>query len=145
MIRLYFIPLLVLILAAVVSRYGCEKSRNKKTQMELLTGKVWIYEEYYTGYNTPDSVRVYKRGEEGNVLNLDPNRVKFFSDGSYEEINENNQFFQGTWKFTDNGRGTEVKNSTGVYSARIVSLTDSNFIWFDRSVRRYGKMVPGGN
>src|SRR6185312_17052071 len=56
---------------------------SSKTKTELLTQKPWIYNEYYTGYNTSSSVTQYIKGASNNPLDLSNDYIKFDVNGTY--------------------------------------------------------------
>ena len=131
-----------LLLAAGFS--SCKKNDipPTKSKMEYLTSKAWVYDEYFTGYNTSSTLLAYKRGKANNSMNMSLNRVKFNSDGTYQEITESGQQLSGTWKFLNNETSTEVTNIEGVFTATIMVLNDSKYEWYNSTTGRYGKLIP---
>ncbi len=115
-----------------------------KTKTELLTSKTWIYDEYFTNYNSANTALAYKRGKANNSINLSLNRSKFNTDGTTSEINQNGTSVPGTWKFINNDTQTQVTNAVGTFTANIISLTDDSFIWLDPNASggTYAKMIP---
>ena len=99
--------------------------------MELLTAKPWIYDEYYRNYNTGTPVLYYKRGNTNNLINLDPAKVTFRTDGTYTETDQNGTTYNGTWQLLNNETQTQVINSTGTFTSTIVSLDDQKYVWLD--------------
>lgn len=132
---------LIFFLTFLSPEQGCKKDNLSKSRTDLLTGKTWIYVEYFFNHNGTTGTLAYVRGGGQNLIDLDPNRVKFYDDGSYEEIDENRRHYNGNWKFINNETGTEVNNSTGTYISEIIMLTETEFVWHDRTSGRYGKMI----
>ena len=69
--------------------------------------------------------------------------VKFNSDGTYTETSQAGGTLSGTWKFLNGETQTEVKNTSGTYTATIINLAENNFIWQDltRSGGILAKMI----
>lgn len=112
----------------------------------LLTSHSWQYARYYTNYvdTTNFGTLVYKRGGSGNTLNLDLNRVTFYTDGSVDEIDQNGNHVLGTWYFTDSTQKTYVvTNSYGVFTTDILYLRFKRFIWTGPYSGTTGIMIPG--
>jgi hypothetical protein len=127
---------------------SCSKDNDNdndkvKTKMELLTQKTWVYDEFFTDYDESPTVVAYKRGKTNNTLNLSQVTVKFNTDGTYTETLTAGGSLAGTWKFLNNETQTEVKNTSGTYTASIITLADNNFIWQDltRSGGILAKMI----
>jgi len=117
---------------------------NDKTRLELLTAKTWIYDEYYRETNTGNPVLYYKRGNSGNLINLDPNKVRYNRNGTYTEITETGATLNGTWQFLDNETRVQVVNPAGIFSSTIITLDDQHYDWLDPTTSNgtSGKMIP---
>lgn len=115
-----------------------------KTKTEMLTSKTWIYDEYFTNYNNANTVLAYKRGKPNNTTNLAANRSKFNMDGTLEETNQNGQNFSGTWVWLNNETQLQITNQVGVFTANVITLSDSSFVWLDPTATNgtLGKQVP---
>lgn len=135
---------LVVILCLIVSCKKNKGSDQPKTNMELLTSKTWIYDEYFTNYNSSNTILAYKRTKANNSINLSANRTKYNTDGTVSEINQNGQSVPGTWKFLNNDTQIQVINSVGTFTSTIISLNENSLIWYDQSANggTYGKMIP---
>jgi hypothetical protein len=125
---------------------SCSKDKDDdkvKTKMELLTQKTWLYDEFFTDYDESPTVLAYKRGKTNNSYNLSQVTVKFNSDGTYSETLQAGGTLEGTWKFLNNETQTEVTNTSGIYTATIITLSENSFIWQDltRSGGILAKMV----
>ena len=131
---------IVALMAVVI---GCSKKSNP-TRTELLTGKTWVYDEYFRNYNQGSSGLLYKIGKPNNVLDLSKIQVIYSKDGTYTEITETGTTLVGTWRFINNEAGLEVKNLVGTYTSNIVVLTSSKFEWLDpvTSNGTLGRMIP---
>lgn len=105
-----------------------------------LTGKTWVYYEYFSNYVTTQSALVYKKERVSNALDLTLNKVVFNADGTFNEINENGQAFVGTWQIIN---GNQVQTTINFRStvAEVISLDNNNFIWKNANGNTYGKMV----
>jgi len=138
---LKFLSLSTVVITLLAS---CKKDDAPKTRLELLTSKTWIYSEYYRETNTSSPVLYYKRGNSSNLINLDPDKVTYRTDGTYTEITETGATLNGTWKFLNNETQVQVVNSAGTYSSTIVTLDDQNYDWLDPTTSNgtSGKMIP---
>lgn len=138
--------LLILSSILLLGLLSCSKDNDNdkvKTKMELLTQKTWVYDEFFTDYDESPTILSYKRGKTNNTLNFSQVAVKFNSDGTYTETSQAGGTLSGTWKFLNGETQTEVKNTSGTYTATIVNLAENNFIWQDltRSGGILAKMI----
>ena len=137
--------LAILSIALTLTFSSCKKDKDKaRTKTDLLTSKTWIYDEYFRGYNTNNTILYYKRGKANNLLNLDPAKVTFRTDGTYTEVNETGTTFNGMWKFLNGETGVQVINTVGTFSSTIIILDDQRYYWYDATTSNgtYGKMIP---
>jgi len=146
----YYLQILCLPLALTLFEPGKHhvhsdgEIKEKSKRMSILVSHTWVYDEYFRNYNSSNTILYYKRGKANPLLNLDPNRVTFFEDGTYTEITEFGTTLNGTWEFLNNEKGMRVYNSAGVFSSTIELLEDGRFYWYDNenSNGTYGKMLP---
>lgn len=108
-----------------------------------LVGKTWKYSEYFTDFSLNTSRLAFKIDKPNNLIDLTKNRVTFNADGSITEIDEKGYTIPGTWKFISFGTeiGIEVNNYAGSYKSVFIYLDDSNYVWYEPNVNRYGKMT----
>jgi hypothetical protein len=138
---------LVILLVLSVMTIACNKDNDEtprpKTKMEIMTAKTWMYDEYFRGYNTSNTVVYYKRGKTNNLVNYDSNRVTFKPDGTVVEIMSNGNTITGTWKFLNNETPYEVTNSLGTWTTTIMELAEGKLNWLVPNVDNgtYGKMI----
>ena len=117
---------------------------SKKSNFDLLTAHNWLYIRYYTNYNDVDNSgqSVYKRGQNNNTLNLDLNRVKFNTDGTVNEIDQNGNSVPGTWQFTNADQTSiAVTNNYGTFNSQIDTLFATRFAWTDNDSHTHGAMT----
>lgn len=141
---------LPIIFAAIIvfSMSSCFKqgSRLPKTTdstTSLLTGQTWVYYEYFENFDSVNTSLVWKTNRSVNALNLALNQVKFNTDNTYTEIDQNGKVLNGTWTYVNGESGTRVTNSEGVFTSQIQLLSDNRYEWLD-STGRYGVMIPKG-
>ncbi|HVZ55428.1 MAG TPA: hypothetical protein VG870_02110 [Chitinophagaceae bacterium] len=118
------------ILALGIFCNSCSKPPATSTdhsKTRLLTAHTWIYQAYYTKYNTADPGLVYQRGGNTNSLDLSANKVNSYIDGSYSEEDEHGHDLTGTWQFINNQTQTVVYNSYGTYTPDILRLDDTHY------------------
>lgn len=111
------------------------------TRTNLLCNKNWLYHEYFSNYNLPVAELSYKRDKAtANTLNLTANRASFNQDGTYTEITANGATINGTWQFLENETKLKTVYSSGTNTSEIVQLDSTSFVWYDTTVKTYGKM-----
>lgn len=121
----------------VVSPYA----PNYSVTASQLTGKTWIYYEYFSNYSTLQSALIYRRERSANTLNLNGNTAVFNANGTFTEITENGQTVTGTWQIV-NGNQLQTQNSLGgSHVATLIMLSDKSLIWHNATVNTYAKMV----
>jgi hypothetical protein len=95
--------------------------------VSYLTAPVWKYEKYITDYDVAPARLAYRINKPNVSFNLSQNRVKFNTDGTYWEIDQNGQFLSGTWTF--NGGEVTVNNAAGTFTSRIKRLEADRYEW----------------
>ena len=111
-------------------------------RMQLLTAKSWTYEEYFYGYNLTAPQLAWKTNKANSPLNLAKNTVKYNSDGTYSETDQNGTVYTGTWQFLNNRTETSTTSSLGTFYAYIYRLDSARFEWNDSlNSHHYGEMV----
>lgn len=122
---------------------GCKKDSPAPAvspNTELLTAKLWLYNEYYSGYGTPSQKRLYKRNNPGNAVDFSEYRYIFYTDGSFV-VKIGSESLKGTWKFINNETGIEISSTSG--SPTVLSLLTLNSQSFDWTMDEYfAKMTP---
>lgn len=122
---------------------GCKKEAPDaptSANAELLTSKAWLYDEYYTGYNTPAKKRVYKRNAPGNSADFSVYQYIFKKDGSFEvKVGTESTF--STWRFVDDETVIEITGGAGSATRlKVVALNQNTFDWMLDDY--YAKMIP---
>jgi hypothetical protein len=112
---------------------------NDKT--DILTSQTWVYYEYFTDFNTNPTNLVWKTNRSSNSLNLASNKVKFYPNGNYTEIDQNGITYNGTWIFQNNEADVQVTSSQGTFTSTIQQLTSNRYEWLDSTGGHYGVMV----
>lgn len=111
----------------------------------LLTSQEWKYDAYYSNYNANSANIQYKTGKSNNPMAMSNMRVKFNSDNTYYEVDQNGNYLYGTW--TISGTTLTVYNSfgIGVYASTINVLTTDRIEWkshwTDSGGPFYGELV----
>jgi uncharacterized delta-60 repeat protein len=108
---------------------------------DMLTYNTWMYDKYYFNYGTSMQQLAFDRETGLKSIDLTNNRVKFYENRTYDEINENGQMISGLWSF----RGTnqlEVVNHLGSNLSDIRTLRPSRFEWVETTRKTSGEMIP---
>lgn len=106
-----------------------------------ITGKTWVYYEYFTDFDASATNLVWKTNRTSNTLNLSLNKVQYYTDGTYTEITENGTTLNGSWTFLNNQTQVSVTNPNGTFVSTIQTLTSNRYEWLE-SNGRYGIMIP---
>lgn len=116
-------------------------ARISSTKTDLLTSQTWVYYEYFLKFKNNPTGLVWKTNRSANDLNLASNKVTFFPNGNYTEIDQNGTTLNGTWTFLNNESDVRVTNSQGTFTSTIQQLTSGRYEWLD-TAGRYGVMIP---
>ena len=116
-------------------------ARISSTKTDLLTSQTWVYYEYFLNFKNNPTGLVWKTNRSANDLNLASNKVTFFPNGNYTEIDQNGTTLNGTWTFLNNESDVRVTNSQGTFTSTIQQLTSGRYEWLD-TAGRYGVMIP---
>jgi hypothetical protein len=108
----------------------------------LLTSQTWVYYEYFLNFSSPSTSLAWKTNRTSNTINLSLNQVKFNTDFTVNEIDQNGTVFNGTWSYINNGTGVQVVNSQGTFASSIQSLAANRYEWLASNGSNYGVMVP---
>jgi len=109
---------------------------------ELLSSRSWIYEEYIRDFSQSAS-QVYKRNRKRNSFDLTQNIIRFYADGTFEELNENGEHLKGKWKFLENETKLETTIPGTYYHniSVIKMLTEDRLEWHDEDWDTYGEEI----
>jgi len=130
------------------SAYGVMVPQNQAIdttggRLQLLTSKTWVYKEYFTGFDQPVPSLVWKSNKANSTLNLAQNVVKFNTDGTYWEYDQNGIYYYGNWYFLNNQTQVQVHNNVGgTFTSIIQLLTTDRYEWLDINGNTYGEMTP---
>jgi hypothetical protein len=130
-------------LAVAIS--SCSKSGDSNKDVygytDALTSHTWVYDEYFRYFNDSLATLVYKETRSSNSFDLSLNQVTYSKDGTYSEIDNNGNTFNGTWSFVNNGKDLQVKNSAGTFVSTFQVMTADRFEWLGPQ-DTYGVMRP---
>jgi len=114
------------------------------SKMQLLTTNVWIYDSVYINWGQPDQTLSYARTSSSNITDLSQNRIKYYTDGTFNEILPNGDLRQGPDTWSMNTDSTILLTSGGGFtnSAKIISLTPTKFVWVDTVSNNRGVNIP---
>ena len=129
------------------STYGIMVPKNQTYdttggRLTLLTANSWVYDEYFYNWNLTGPQLVWKPNKSNSPLNLSKNIVKYNTDGTYTETDQNGNNFSGTWQFNNNMTQVQTTNSLGTFYANIYRLDTARFEWLDSvDSHHYGEMI----
>ena len=134
-----------LLLAAlcVVYLFACKKETPDapaSANSGFLTARTWLYDEYYSGYNSSAKKRVYKRNATGNSADFSIYQYIFKKDGTFE-VKIGTESTYSSWKLVENETVIEITGGSG--TATRLKIMDLNASSFDRMLDDYyAKMIP---
>lgn len=118
------------------------KTDSSRTRKELLTGRTWIYNEYFNNYNIASTDLTWKLGKANSSSNYSKIWVQFNADGTVTETDQDSVLYKGTWTFLNNETQVRVSNSKGVFTSEIKVLNSSRYEWQMVNGTTYGEMIP---
>ncbi len=138
--------LLMILLVALVS---CEKNNVAPeaqtivpSKMDLLTRHVFIYDSVINNWGLPNQSIAYARTGSNNPSNWSNERLKFYRDGTFDEILTTGIWRQGSWSM--NTDSTTLFTSGAGYSNNviIVTLSSTKLVWLDNANKVRGVQIP---
>jgi hypothetical protein len=114
---------------------------NYSIALGQLTGKTWVYQEYFSNYSSLQAAVVYKRERSVNALDINRNTTLFNTNGTFNEINEAGQAVTGTWQILNGNQLYTVNNLGGTHTATLIMLNEKSLIWYNTTANTYAKMV----
>jgi len=124
----------------MVHEYQETDSSISKTA--LLTGKTWIYNEYFNNYNVTSPDLIWKIGKANSATNYSKIWVQFYADGTYKETDQDSILYNGTWTFLSNETQVRVSNVKGIFISDIKVLRSDRYEWQMVNGATYGEMIP---
>lgn len=114
-----------------------------KSILQLLTENTWIYNKYFTHYNSDTTNQVYQKGAASNTLDLSLDQVTFHTDLTYVETDNVGNVLNGTYDFLSDSTMVQVVNITGTYVSTIKKLNDTAYNWLSTSASNgtYAEMI----
>ena len=136
------------LVSIIVLLASCKKETTTETppqsKLSMLTANVWIYDSVYNNWGTPSQSVVFASTSLSNSQDWSKDRVKFYIDGTFNEILTTGALRVGPDLWTMNNDSTILNTTGGGYSnsAQILSLTSTKMIWFDNTNKVRGVQVP---
>lgn len=109
-------------------------------KMQLLTSQPWIYTEYFSNFSQAVPSLAWKPNKANSPLNLSQNWVKYETNGTYTEIDQNGVLYNGTWTFLNNQTQVQVWNPIGTFTSTIKVLNTDRYEWLNTDGNTYGEM-----
>jgi hypothetical protein len=140
----------LLLTIVITFTFACKKESSNPPQtipskMELLTANVWIYDSAYSNWGQPNQKVIYVRNSQSNQVDVSQNRIKFYRDGTFNEIlAATGTLREGPDFWSMNSDSTVLNTDGGGYSnsSKIISLTSTKFVWIDLSNNTRGVNIP---
>ena len=127
----------------LLSLLSCSKDKDEtKTNAQLLTAQTWVYNEYFTNYNSASPTLQYKKGASSNPLDLSNDVLTFKTDGTFSRIDYMGQPKSGTWQLVNNETQLSTTEDGVTHTSNIILLTGNSFNWHDVPFGNYAEMIP---
>lgn len=134
---------LIWVVLLVFAQIACKKEANKTiTKTDTLSAVTWKYQQFYKDYNQSNTVLIYSIYKSNNLKDLSRNRIKYNSNGTYTETDENGTVTSGSWKFTDNEQTITLQTNQTVIIKRLLVLDKTGFQWGTQDGNTVAVMVP---
>jgi hypothetical protein len=142
--RLSIFTLLIVLFASCDKEETVTSEPPPASKMRMLTANVWIYDSVYTNWGTASQAVVFASSATSNVQDWSKSRVKFYIDGTFNEILTTGALRQGPDYWTMNSDSTILNTSGGGYSnsAQILSLSSTKMVWYDAPNKMRGVQIP---
>lgn len=131
----------------IISFVSCKKDAPvdapATSKLELMTRNVFIYDSVINNWGLPNQTTVYVRNGTNNSANWSNERLKFYKDGTFDEILLNGTWRQGNWSM--NSDSTILNTSGAGYSnsnVSIITLTATKLVWYDNVNKSRGVQIP---
>lgn len=124
--------------AALAFIISCKKDNEtnptptptQESKLSLITKHVFIYDSIYNNWGLSNQTVTYSRtgGGSGGWSN---ERVKFYMDGTFDEITTNGLWRQGTWSMNSDSSILNTAGGGFSNSVKIETLTADKLVWRD--------------
>ncbi len=137
-------------LALLSSFYICSCSKDNavtspnNSRLSLLTTNVWIYDSVYANWGLSNQTLIFVRNGNGNTQDFSGDRLKFYIDGTFNEILAPGVLRPGLDTWTMNTDSSILNTTGGGYSNAVVieSLTKNKLVWIDAANKARGVQIP---
>ena len=124
-----------ILLASCTKKEDTITTKSVKSKMELLTTYMFIYDSVINNWGTSSQTLIYARLSSNNSANWSNSRLKFYRDGSFDEILTTGVWRQGSWSM--NTDSTILYTNGGGFSntATLQTLIDEKMVWISGTLR----------
>lgn len=141
--------LFLFLLIAVCSSCNKETTNTPETtttvsKLSMLTANMWIYDSVYTNWGAANQAVSFARNGSSNTQDWSKERLKFYRDGTFDEILTTGVVRQGINTWTMNSDSTILNTTGGGYSntVQVLTLTSAKLVWLDNANKTRGVQVP---
>jgi hypothetical protein len=128
--------------AACSDKNAANNSNN--AVMNLLTAHVWVYDSVYTNWGLPNQSISFARTLNTNKQDYSGDRLKFYADGTFNEIISTGVLRQDLDKWTMSKDSILLYTTGGGYSNYVIieTLNRNRLVWFDPANKARGVQIP---
>ena len=111
-------------------------SSPKLSKLEMITANVYVYDSIFNNWGLANQTLVYALNSPTKTLNYDGDRVKFYKEGTFDEVLHTGILSQGTWSMNADSSILYTKSLGFIDTAIIETLSTTKFIWKTSSLER---------
>ncbi len=132
----------------IISFANCKKDTpttttvQVATKLDLMTKNVFIYDSVINNWGLTNQSVSYARIGTNNLTNWSNERLKFYRDGTFDEIMTNGNWRQGNWSMSSDSTTLITSGSGYSNSVTIVTLTTDKLVWLDNINKVRGVQIP---
>jgi len=138
---LAFITLFVFITTSCTKTVEPQSTSLKPSKLNYITANVYIYDSVYNNWGTSSQNVVYVLNGLNNTQNWSNERLKFYIDGTFDEILTTGIWRQGNWSMNSDSTILYTTGSGFSNTAQIVNLNADTLTWIDNVNKAKGVQI----
>ena len=136
-----FITLFVFITTSCTKTVDSQSTSLKPSKLNYITANVYIYDSIYNNWGTSSQNVVYVMNGLNNTQNWSNERLKFYIDGTFDEILTTGIWRQGNWSMNSDSTILYTTGSGFSNTAQIVNLNADTLTWIDNVNKTKGVQI----
>ena len=136
-----FITLFVFITTSCTKTVDSQSTSLKPSKLNYITANVYIYDSIYNNWGTSSQNVVYVMNGLNNTQNWSNERLKFYIDGTFDEILTTGIWRQGNWSMNSVSTILYTTGSGFSNTAQRVNLNADTLTWIDNVNKTKGVQI----